>query len=227
MVGVEGSAPRVGDADRGPAVAGWDDPTQAADYLERMSTLPPRGTGEQVLLDHLPDAPTSLLDLGCGDGRLAALVLDRCPSVSRVVALDRSPPMLELAARRFRDDERVLVRAGDLNHPIGPLGSFDLVVSGFAIHHLEDQRKRSLFREIAAQLTPGGRFFNLEVTSSSTPALHRRFLSAIGRSEDDPEDRLATVTDQMRWMTGAGLGAVQCLWRWRSFALLTGLASAR
>ena len=45
----------------------------------------------------LPDAPTRVADLGCGDGRLAALVLDARPNVTEVVAVDTSPPMLEKA----------------------------------------------------------------------------------------------------------------------------------
>ena len=65
--------------------------------------------------------------------------------------------MLDAARMRFRDDVRVEVREWDLSVSIAPLGSFDLVVSGFAIHHLEDDRKRELFDEVACQLRPGTR----------------------------------------------------------------------
>ena len=106
------------------------------------------------------------------------------------------------------------------------LGSFDLIVSGFAIHHLEHARKRDLFGEIAAQLTPGGAFLNLEVVASATPRRHAEFLAAIGRTADDPEDRLAPVEDQLAWMRAAGLTDVDCLWRWRGFALLAGESAA-
>ncbi len=113
-----------------------------------------------------------------------------------------------------------------MTDPIGLLGRFDLIVSGFAIHHLEDDRKRELFTEIADQLEPGGVFANLEVTASSTPALHRTFLSAIGRTADDPEDRLVSAGTQLGWMAEAGLDDVHCRWRWRSFALLVGRRAA-
>jgi SAM-dependent methyltransferase len=161
-----------------------------------------------------------VLDLGCGDGRLAALVLDDRPSVEAAVAVDRSEVMLAHARERFVDDDRVEVRAWDLDDPIGPLGRFDVVVSGFAIHHLDDERKRALFAEIAAQLEPGGAFLNLEVVASGSERRHADFLTAIGRTADDPEDRLVSVEDQVRWMTGAGLVDADCLWRWRGFALL-------
>jgi SAM-dependent methyltransferase len=93
-----------------PVATGWDDPVQAMGYLARSAALPPRTAGEKVLIDGLPSRPRSLLDLGGGDGRLAASVLGARPTVSRAVVVDRSPPMLELAAGRFRDDPRVEVR---------------------------------------------------------------------------------------------------------------------
>ncbi len=204
--------------------AGWDDPTQVGWYLDRLDRLPPRLAGEAVMAELLPPAPTSVLDLGCGDGRLAALVLDARPSTETVVAVDLSPPMLERAHARFGDDERVDIRRWDLADPITALGSFDCIVSGFAIHHLEDDRKQALFAEVAAQLEPGGLFANLEIVTSATPELHAEFLTAIGRTADDPEDRLAAVEDQASWMRAAGLTQVDCIWRWRGMAVLAGRA---
>jgi SAM-dependent methyltransferase len=174
------------------------------------------------LISVLPDSPCSVLDLGCGDGRLAALILEHRQSVQRVVAVDSSPAMLGRAEDRFRGDVRVSVREWNLDDPLTPLGSFDVVVAGFSIHHLEDERKRALFGEIAQQLTIHGLFVNLEVVASATPELHREFLDLIGRTHDDPEDRLSPLEDQLLWMREAGLTQVDCLWRWRGFALLAG-----
>ena len=117
------------------------------------------------------------------------------------------------------------MRAGDLADPLRPLGHFDLIVSGFAIHHLDDPGKQRLFAEIASQLNSGGVFANLEVVASATPELHAEFRRAIGRPADDPEDQLAPVEVQLGWMRHAGLEQVDCLWRWRGFALLVGQAS--
>jgi SAM-dependent methyltransferase len=165
-----------------------------------------------------------LLDLGCGDGRLAALTLEARPGISEVIAVDRSPAMLERAAARFRHDERVDVVSHDLAESIEPFGSFDVVVSGFAIHHLEDDRKQQLFAEVAATLRAGGLFANLEVVASTTPELHEEFLAAVGRDADDPEDRLVRAEEQAEWMRAAGLSGVRCLWRWRALALLVASA---
>ena len=202
--------------------AGWDDDEQVRWYLDRIDRLPPRLAGEQVLAEALPPEPARVLDLGCGDGRLAALVLEARPSVTAVVAVDLSPPMLESARARFADDDRVEIDTFDLNEPLDRLGRFDVIVSGFAIHHVEHPRKQALYREVAQQLEPGGLFANLEIVQSATPELHAEFLTAIGRDADDPADRLAEVEPQLAWMRDAGLAQVDCLWRWRGMALLTG-----
>jgi cyclopropane fatty-acyl-phospholipid synthase-like methyltransferase len=170
----------------------------------------------------LPSEPKSLLDLGCGDGRLIALALDARPQIERVVGVDLSVPMLTRAKERFISDERVSVVPRDLADSLATFGGFDVIVSGFAIHHLEDERKRSLFSEVARQVHPGGLFANLEVVASATPELHAEFLHLIGRVADDPEDRLADVGSHLRWMREAGLTQVDCMWRWRGFALLVG-----
>jgi SAM-dependent methyltransferase len=206
---------------------GWSDPEQVAWYTNRIGKLEARQWGEQVLVDVLPASPRRVLDLSCGDGRLAALVLEHRPSIDEVVATDISPPMMELARQRFAGDDRVDVREWDLNTPLTPLGPFDLVVTGFAVHHVDDARKRALFAEVAAQLNPGGAFANLEVVASATPERHAEFLARIGRTVDDPEDRLAPVESQLTWMRAAGLANVDCLWRWRGFALLVGEAAER
>jgi len=212
-------------ADGHPAptpTGGWSDEGQVTWYLDRIGKLEARQAGERMLVDVLPAEPRRVLDLGCGDGRLAALVLANRPSVVDALGLDCSAPMLERAKDRFARDERVTVRYGDLREPITPFGDFDVIVSGFAIHHLDDGRKRSLLNEVASQLLPGGVFVNLEVVASATARWHTEFLAAIGRTEDDPEDRLAPVEAQLAWMRESGMENVDCLWRWRGFALMVG-----
>jgi tRNA (cmo5U34)-methyltransferase len=203
---------------------GWTDADQVRWYTERIGRLEARQAGERMLAEVLPEAPRRVLDLGCGDGRVAELVLESRPSVEAVVCIDTSPPMLDLARERFAAEPRVEVLARDLRDELPEGGPFDVVVSGFAIHHLEDPDKRSLLGRIAGGLAPGGVFANLEVVASATPAQHAAFLEAIGRTADDADDRLAPIEDQLDWMRAVGLQEVDCLWRWRGFALLVGVA---
>jgi SAM-dependent methyltransferase len=207
-------------------LATWQSREKVDEYLGRVGGLPARIAGEGALVEILPAAPATVLDLGCGDGRLAGLVIAARGTVASVVAVDRSEPMLAAARARFDGDPRVSVRAHDLADPISGLGSFDVIVSGFAIHHLEHARKRELFREAAHMLRPGGLFANLEVVQCATEPLQRRFYDAIGRPDGDPEDRLAPIEPQLAWLRAVGLCNVDCVWRWRGFALLSGEAPA-
>ena len=105
-------------------IAGWNDQRQVEWYLNRINDLPPRSAGEDTLRSLLPPQPRSLLDLGCGGGRLADLVLAARTSLTEVVAMDVSPPMLTRARKRFAGDHRVTVRRWDIGSPIEGLGRF-------------------------------------------------------------------------------------------------------
>jgi SAM-dependent methyltransferase len=195
-------------------------------YDDELWELVPKEPGPPP--EHLHEFVASLghaervLDLGCGDGRLVSLVLEARAEVAEAIGLDNSPPMLELARQRFAADDRVTIEEHDLGRPLSVPGPFDVVLSGFAIHHLPDARKRSLFEEIHDLLRPGGVFVNLEVVQCATPELHEEFNRRIERPGGDPEDVLAPVDVQLEWMRAAGLAQVDCNWRWRGFAVLVG-----
>lgn len=98
-----------------------------------------------MLLATLPGHVGSVLDLGCGDGLLADLVGKAHPKVDRIVGVDLSSSMIARARERFAGDSRVELSVHDLAEPITGFGMSDAIVSGFAIHHLADSRKRELF----------------------------------------------------------------------------------
>jgi tRNA (cmo5U34)-methyltransferase len=117
----------------------------------------------------------------------------------------------------------VELQAHELGLPLPVEGPFDAVVSGLAIHHLEDERKRALFGEVRALLAPGGVFVNLDLVSPASPRIHERFRHEIGRTEDDPSDRLADLGEQLGWLRDAGFSEVDCHFKWLELALLVAL----
>jgi len=193
-------------------------------YLSRADEFPHRLEGERVLLDHVPLGARRVLDLGTGDGRLLALLQLERPEMLGV-GVDFSELMLGAAGERFADDERVELVEQDLAEPLPALGRFDAVVSSFAIHHLEHERKRSLYGEVLGLLKPGGVFANFEHVASATPRLHRAFFAAIDEpiEHEDPSDRLLDVETQLQWLRQLGFDDVDCYWKWLEMALIIGV----
>jgi tRNA (cmo5U34)-methyltransferase len=208
-----------------PNVNLWSSAAHALEYLTRADAIPHRTEGESVLLETLPPTLTRVLDLGSGDGRLLSLVRFARPSV-QAVALDFSETMLDRLRLRFADDARVSVVAHDLDLPLpDSLGTFDAIVSSFAIHHVTDERKRALYEDVYRLLRPRGTFCNLEHVASATRTLHEQFQAALGvePGDEDPSNKLLDVETQLGWLRATGFIDVDCHWKWRELALLAGV----
>lgn len=203
----------------------WARAEHALAYLERADGIPHRTEGEAVVLELLPPRVSRFLDLGTGDGRLLALARVAHPEASGV-ALDFSPTMLAAARERFAEDTEVTLVEHDLSRPLPDLGTFDAVISSFAIHHLDDARKRALYGEVFALLEPGGIFCNLEHVSSPTPELKSAFYRALGTDpevEEDSSNQCIPAEVQVGWLREIGFRHADCYWKWREMALLAGV----
>lgn len=201
----------------------WTKPEHAEAYLARMKSIPHRAEGEETLLSEVPIHSKRVLDLGCGNGHLLALVLAACPDAEGI-GLDFSPIMLKSAQERFADDKRITLIDHHMDNPLPDLGSFDCIVSSFAIHHCTHERKQELYGEVYSRLESGGVFLNLEHVSSPTASIHDRFVEAMGMApeDEDPSNKLLDMETQLRWLREIGFEEVDCYWKWRELALLSG-----
>ena len=107
------------------------------------------------VLERLPlEGDETVLDAGCGTGRVTELLLARLPR-GRVVALDASTSMLDQARGRLaRFGDRVSYVHADLGQPLPITEKVDAVLSTATFHWVPDHD--ALFANLAAVLRPGG-----------------------------------------------------------------------
>jgi tRNA (cmo5U34)-methyltransferase len=231
----------------------WRDATVAVSFAAARAARVPESRTQLDVLLHLVRGrarPTrTIVDLGCGDGVLLGTLLEALPD-ARGVACDFSPAMLALARDRLAPfGPRAHVAETDLRRDAWrahATSAPDLVVSGFAIHHLPDARKRALYGEIFDALAPGGTFLNLEHVASATPAIETladdaivAFQAAVRRAAgeqvditalraahdarpDKADNILAPVETQCAWLRERGFADVDVFWKWFELALFGG-----
>ena len=109
-----------------------------------------------VVLDRLPlEGDETVLDAGCGTGRVTEQLLERLPR-GRVIALDGSPSMIDAARERLgRFGDRVEYVVADLGQPLPIKDPVDAILSTATFHWVADHD--ALFRNLATVTRPGGR----------------------------------------------------------------------
>jgi trans-aconitate 2-methyltransferase len=101
------------------------------------------------------DGAGTVIDAGCGSGRVTELVADRFPN-ARIVALDGSASMIEQARGRLgRFGDRVAFVLADLMKPLPVDEPVDAVFSTATFHWVPDHN--ALFANLAGAMRPGAR----------------------------------------------------------------------
>jgi len=140
-----------------------------AEHFDRFAELV--GGGLDTYLESvLPESGGErAVDLGCGTGRHATLLAAR---YGQVLAVDVSAPMLRLAMAR-RGLPNITYQQRDLREVRADTdGAFDLVLSAYALHHLDDLDQALWhIRQLTA---PGGRVVLVDNVAPA-PAVPRRW----------------------------------------------------
>ncbi|MER3418233.1 MAG: bifunctional demethylmenaquinone methyltransferase/2-methoxy-6-polyprenyl-1,4-benzoquinol methylase [Chloroflexota bacterium] len=124
-------------------------------------------------------AGEKVLDVACGTGRLTIALAERVGPFGRVVGVDRSTGMIELARAAARDLVQVEFIVGDaLALPVED-ASFDAATIGFGLRNLPDFEAG--FRELARVVRPGGRVVCLELTQPRPVIWATTFRALFGR----------------------------------------------
>ncbi|ALG12618.1 class I SAM-dependent methyltransferase [Kibdelosporangium phytohabitans] len=170
--------------------ATYDDPANAAFAIDVPVV--------KRIVDELPAG--TALDAACGTGRYAELLVERG---HRVIGVDSSPEMLELARKRLPGSE---FREGTLHHL--PVDEVDLVVCGLALTHNPDLTP--IFAEFARVLRPGG---HLVIADIHPDGVLRGSIPTVRGPNGEPH-RLVTyrhsMGDYVRAALAAGLTVRHC-----------------
>lgn len=232
----------------------WQNPNFVAKFLENVrGTVPLSIEQIEIMLQLITVAKGekigTFLDLGCGDGVLTSAILHEHPEAKGVL-VDFSEPMLDAARRNLGGrGHRVEFLEANFAQPgwvrrVDPHAPLDAVVSGFALHHLPDARKREVYREIFDLLTPEGIFLNIEHVASATrwteSKLDDYMISAIfGKDLSPGKTRAAVARDyyaradkdagilaplevQFDWLRDIGFENVECFLKMQELAVFGG-----
>jgi len=141
----------------------WD----AATY-DRVAN--PQAEWAVAVLDRLElQGDETVLDAGCGSGRVTAMLLERLPR-GRVIAVDAAPSMVELARDSLPADRVEVLPPTDLAE-LELDEAVDAVFSNAVFHWVPDHA--ALFARLHAALKPGGRLIAQCGAAGNVASFHR------------------------------------------------------
>jgi tRNA (cmo5U34)-methyltransferase len=171
----------------------------SSQYTDLISKCVPR-YGELLynMFHYVPEdcKPKRILDLGCGTGNLTEQILQHYPE-AEIDALDLSEDILKESQKRFADRPNIRYIQADFRDMHLAPGSYDLILSSIAIHHIQDPDKVKLYREAFQALTVNGLFIFADQTRGITEEIYEKHIS---RWKDEAFNLGSTEENWNMWM---------------------------
>lgn len=163
-------------------------------------------------LDLRPD--DEVLDIGCGDGRMTAVIAERIPR-GRVVGVDSSPDMVRHALVEFAGREHPNLTFMQADASALPFDSqFSVVYSSAALHWVVDHQP--VIAGVTRALRPGGRLVaqmgghgNVATMITAMQAVARRGPWAGAFENFGSPYTFHRADDYDRWLRAAGLAVLE------------------
>ncbi len=162
--------------------------------------------------------PTTILDQGCGNGNVTQQLIKLFPK-AQYILLDASHEMLTLCKKRFKKYAIETVESY-FNAYEFPKNHFDLIVSGFSIHHCNQKEKQQIFKRIYQSLKPNGIYASSDLMINKNATEHKHLLAywqhfVLSNYTDENKwnwlmehynefDKPDNITDQLNWLKEVG-----------------------
>lgn len=193
-------------AGAGSGTREWD-----AGTYDRVST--PQQKWARPVVERLSlRGDETVLDAGCGSGRVTEVLLDALPDGS-VIAVDGSAAMVEEARDLLGNDRVSYIHADLLDLDLDE--EVDAIFSNAVFHWITDHRQ--LFERLGAALRPGGRIeaqcggegnvARFYATVAEVIAEHPEIATHVG---DFEPHRFASPAETARILEGLGFEEVSC-----------------
>jgi demethylmenaquinone methyltransferase/2-methoxy-6-polyprenyl-1,4-benzoquinol methylase len=152
------------------------------------------GEDEQKKLERLFSHVGSLegltvLEPGCGTGRLTQVLSDQVGSEGKVVAMDISPKMVDVAREKLSGHQNVEIHTAAIeDFPFQP-EAFDLILCHQVFPHFEDKAK--VLKILAGALKPGHRLIVIHfINFDQINDLHRKAGTAVEHDMMPPDKEM-------------------------------------
>ena len=177
----------------------------------------------------------TVLDIGAGTGLFSQFVYDVNPDLHFTLT-DISGEMLNIARERFNGENNFEYVEQDFSKDPIP-GKYDIIISGLAMHYLEDTAKAKVYKTIYMALNDGGLFINADRVSGKNllfDSLYNYYWrETISHSNLDHEaliqafdriklEKLAPLETQLKMLEKAGFNEVDCIYKNMNFAVFGG-----
>lgn len=174
-----------------------------------------------------------ILDLGAGTGLLSKYLYTAYPG-AHFTLVDVADKMLEVARLRFEAMGNIEYIVSDYSHEL-PGGKFGLVASGLSIHHLENDVKAVLYRNVYDRLESGGCLLNIDQFNASSVCMNDEYnrqwygfikQGGIPQVHEDSWrerrelDRENTIEETLDMLRAAGFRAAECIYSYMKFGVV-------
>jgi SAM-dependent methyltransferase len=169
--------------------------------LQQQAYMPDREQRFAAMLDVVeatnPGRAPAILDLAGGTGSISLRVRRRFPAATTAL-LDVDPVLLTIATASL--DEHSTVVTADLRTPgwadALPRRDYDAILTATALHWIEGDRLRDLYRELRDVLRPGGVFLNADhMADAGLPGLS----DALSTWEREQREALYQAGSALSW----------------------------